>query len=565
MNIVAEVGESVAKASVEVNATGLIPGSTVKVMVYSDPQTVMEGMVSDDGSFVGATTLPADLEEGTHSVMFVGEMAQGELRALGVVLVDQNSDVIGVLDAARVSSSIEPGSTAVKRAARSGNELYDALAQPATTAALATAAAAAMSLAAGGLSGSSGAASGGSQRRNEEDRAKLAGFVTKKLKATGVGTAAWGDQSFTWKLPFTNRTDGWGSMIADRSARFSAALPRIAVDGAWLRASLGSLAYVFWLATFVAGLLSGFGLPSLVAPSALVATVFAAIGLFDSGLGLAAWLGTVVGAVIAGNIVDWFDVRTLLGLAVLYCGLSPLAHVIRPLRRALTSPIDRIERVFDYLITPVFLGFAGSSMLKALNGLSGLDLVSSSDVGRAIWMFGLLLVVRFASEDLVGTLYPERMAAVQPAKLRSPSRTMSILAVIPRTAILLFIAAPFFGLTWKTILSALLLGIPAVLKPFEDDLPNFPSIHRWLPRGLFRFLCLLVLGMWMGSVLIPVDDPDAVRNSAVWLLIPSVIVGVVELFGRKGGDWPNVRIKWALGVGVWAFAASLVTGTIALF
>ena len=565
LSIIAEVGENVSQVGVEVNAVGLVPGSTVSVMVYSEPTEVLQGVVSADGSFIGSASLPADLGPGTHSVMFEGETVAGDLRALGVVLVDDNSNVSGVLDAARVSASVAPGSTAVERAANSGNKLYDALAQPATTAALATAAAAAMSLAAGGMSGSSGSGSVGSQGRNEEDKAKLAGFVTKKLKATGVATAAWGDQSITWKLPFTTRTDSWGSALADKSARFSAALPRIAVDGAWLRASLGSLAYVFWAVTFVAGLSSGLGLPSLVAPAALTATLFAAIGLFDSGLGLAAWLGTVVGAVIAGNIVDWYDVRTLLGLAVLYCGLAPLAHVIRPLRRSISSPGDRLERVFDYLITPVFLAFAGGSMLKALNGLSGLDLVSGADVDRAIWLFGLLLVVRFVGEDVVGALYPKRMAAVQPAKLRSPSKTMSMLAIIPRTLILLFIAAPFFGLTWKTVLSALLLAVPAVLKPFEDDLPNVPAIHRWLPRGLFRFMCLLVVGMWLGSVLIPVDDPDAVRNAAVWLLIPSVVVGVLELFGRKGGDWTNVRLKWALGVGVWTFAASLVTGTVTLF
>ena len=563
LSIIAEVGENVSQVRVEVNAVGLVPGSMVSVMVYSEPTEVLQGVVAADGSFVGSAVLPADLGPGTHSVMFEGAAVQGDVRALGVVLVDEKSNVSGILDAARVSASVQPGSPAVERAATSGNKIYDALAQPATTAALATAAAAVVSLAAGGMSGAGG--SGGGQSRNEDSRAKLAGFVTKKLKATGNATAARGDLSSTWRMPFTEQTDKWSTALADTTAKFSAALPRIAVDGAWLRASLGSLGYLLWAASFVAGLFVGLGLPSIVAPAAGVATVFAAIGLFDSGLGFSAWLGTLVGAAIGGNIVDWYDARTLLGLAVLYCGLAPLAHVIRPLRRVISSPSDRIERVFDYIITPVFLAFAGGSMLKALNGLSGLDLVSGADVDRAIWAFGLLLVVRFAGEDLVGTFYPERMAAVQPAKLRSPSKTMSILAVIPRTMVLLFIAAPFFGLTWKTILSAVLLAIPAVMKPFEDDLPNVPVIHRWLPRGLFRFLCLLVLGMWMGSVLIPVDDPDAVRNSAVWLLIPSVIVGVVELFGRKGGDWPNVRIKWALGVGVWAFAASLVTGTIALF
>jgi hypothetical protein len=157
------------------------------------------------------------------------------------------------------------------------------------------------------------------------------------------------------------------------------------------------------------------------------------------------------------------------------------------------------------------------------------------------------------------------MAQVQPQKLTSPSTKVAIASVIPRSVIILFIAVPFFGFTWKTILSTCLLAIPVLMKPFEDNLPNVPFIHRWLPRGLFRFLSLMILGLWLSSVLVPIDDSQAVRNAAVWLLIPGVIIGVIEGFGREGGEWNNTTLKWVLGIGVWATAAGIVTGMISLF
>jgi hypothetical protein len=49
------------------------------------------------------------------------------------------------------------------------------------------------------------------------------------------------------------------------------------------------------------------------------------------------------------------------------------------------------------------------------------------------------------------------------------------------------------------------------------------------------------------------------------LLLPGVVVGVVELFARFGGEWPNVTVRRSLGAVVWVTAASLVTGYLVLF
>lgn len=569
--LVATEGNPVSQVKVQVSAENLVPGSEVVVRVFSDPIEIFRGAADAGGRLETETGLPSEIGAGVHTVVLDATGPSGPKREMGFVTIDDDLNVLSTVTPSVVTPSLEPGSSLASRAARTGHAIYDASAQPAATSALAVATAAIASLVASGVGGAgvggAGAAGGssGSSERRRDAKGKLASFVSKKLKPMPAPGDAWGDRSRTWRWPWTSRTDAFSRDLPGRVGGVSATLPRIAIDGAWLRACLGSAAYLPWAIAFVAGVANGVSNEGALAPSAAAATVFAALGFLDAGIGFAAWAGTVLGALVDGSVASWHDVRTMLGLAVLYTGLSPLAHVIRPLRRQVADRMDAIERALDYVIMPVFLAFAGASMLKALNGLSALDLVAGPDVSRARWLFAGLAMVRLGLEDVVRAWYPERMASVQPAKLRSPSKRVSVLGVVPRSVLVIFVAAPFFGLTWQTCATALLLAIPLVLKPWEDDMPNVPAIHKWLPRGLFRFLCLLVLGLWLSSVLVPGGDAEALRRSAVWLLVPSTVVGIVELFGRQGGDWNDVRVKWGGGALVWTAAAGIVTGMITLF
>jgi hypothetical protein len=215
---------------------------------------------------------------------------------------------------------------------------------------------------------------------------------------------------------------------------------------------------------------------------------------------------------------------------------------------------------------PIFVAFASGSALKALNGLSGLEIVTSSEVSTMRWVVGIAVIARLACEDIASHWYPERMIMVQPAKLVSPGRSVSGVSIVIRSLVFLMIAEPFFGITATTILAAVLLAIPVVMKLWEDDLPNSAWLNKWLPRGLFRFLCLLILGMYLTAVFIGKNGGDsAIKSSFIWLLLPGVVVGVVELFARFGGEWPNVTVRRSLGAVVWVTAASLVTGYLVLF
>lgn len=387
--------------------------------------------------------------------------------------------------------------------------------------------------------------------------------VTKKLKGIQIDSSHRGDVSGTWGMPGTAATDNFSRTAPLRAGPWSAMAPRILVDGAWARAMFGSFGFALWpVGVLTAILASTTGGSTAVVPAFGFLLLMVIIGILDAGAGACAWLTLVLFAVIGGQIEGWPDVRALMGLGILLSTISLLAHVIRPLRRYVaTNRSETWERVFDYVMMPVFVAFAAGAMLKALNGLSGLQIVSGGQIADLRWAVYFTVIARLAVEDVAAHLYPERMRMVQPEKLASQRRPAAGVAVVVRSIVFLFIAEPFFGLTATTVIAAFLLALPMVLKLWEDDLPNSVWLNKWFPRGLFRFFCLTLLGMYLTSVFIGRDGGDAaVKSSFLWLLLPGVTEGVLELFGRHGGNWPNVMVKRTLGAVVWIAAVSVVTG-----
>ena len=291
-----------------------------------------------------------------------------------------------------------------------------------------------------------------------------------------------------------------------------------------------------------------------------------ALGILDAFAGAIAWLTITVAALVTGHLTTWPEFRTVLGLFVIFASIPLLAHVIRPLRRRIgDSWMDRFDRVADYVMPPIFLAFAASAMFKALNGLSGLELVSPEDFGEVRLVVIAAFLIRMAMEDVATYAYPVRTAEVQPEKLVSPGRRLALLSVAIRLVLFLIIAEPFFGLGWPTFISMILVGIPMVLKVYEDDLPNWVWLNKWYPRGVARFLLLLVVGIYLSFWLLGQDATDEqVRQTYSFILLPGVVSGLIELVGREGASWPENWWKRALGFLVWLFAVGVVTGVVAL-
>jgi hypothetical protein len=563
--------------------------------VYSEPQLILDGFADENGTFSGTAVLPPELGEGSHTVVIEAVTSTGPISVAGAFLLDSDGTFERIAQPQTLSGLEGPDDERLARALEAGRPVWDPDSRPLTSALIAVTAMSLIALAgAGGMSSglgsqpsgqSSSQPQGRSPDRTSEDsapstrdddtgdgesksRGKLAGVVTKKLKGIQVSSTARGDLSSTWALPATIVTDRFSREAPNRAGVISAAASRVLVDGAWLRATFGSAGYSTWLIGAIFGALASFiGTHSPLTPTAAWLSVIVFLGILDAGAGASAWLTISALAVATGNAGSWADVRTILGLFVLLATPALLAHVIRPLRRFVKgNRFELWERVFDYVMMPVFVAFAAGSMLKALNGLSGLEIVSSEDVSNLRWIVALAVIVRLASEDVAAHWYPERMRQVQPAKLVSPGKPVTVVSILMRAFVFIMICEPFFGVTTTTIAAAVLLALPQVLKMWEDDLPNFVVINKWFPRGLFRFFCTLVLGAFLTSQLIGSDGgADAVRSSFIWLLLPGVLIGVIELLGRSGGNWPNVALRRSLGAVVWLGAAAMVTGQLTLF
>lgn len=566
----------------KVEAKDLIPGAALTVMVFSTPRELLQGTVGPDGTFSAVVELPTDLGRGRHTI--VAEVQQGGQRfnVAGALFVDEELVIAALAQPALLTDFAGPGDTRLTRALTFDRAAYDPAAHPLTTSSILVAAASIIALAgAGGIARSSAGAQTGmstqgsanNAHRQRNSRGKLANAVTKKLKALNRDGEARGDAGTWWRAPGTSTTDRFSVTAPNIAGRWSAVVPRVLVDGAWLRAMFGSFGYLPCGVGVVLGVVASVvDAASPLTPATGVLLAIVALGVLDAGAGASAWitmtaLHLVAGEALESDVVGWADLRTILGFGVLLATVPLLAHVIRPLRRQFVgNHTESWERALDYVIMPVFLAFAAGSMLKALNGLSGLEIVTDYDIMSLRWVVFVSIIVRLAGEDITTVYFPRRMREVQPAKLVSPGKGPTASGIVARSVIFLVVAEPFFGVTAITLSAALLLAVPQVMKMWEDDLPNSPSLNKWLPRGLFRFLCLLVIGAWLSSTLIGGNEEQAVIQSAfIWLLLPGVLVGVVELFARFGGDWPNITVRRSLGAVVWLIAAGIVTGQLNIF
>lgn len=569
MRVDVQVGSSIVGRSAIVEAAGLQPGSDVVIQLFSEPQVIGSGKVDTAGNAAIATVIPAGLPAGQHTIMATVVGPDGvPVQSIGAFEITDDSVVTAFAPPGQVSTPLDPDDPQLARALAAGKPVYDVSQYPAVIATVAVAGAALLGLAGiGGLARVSTAGAASSSGSSRSARGKLAGVVTKKLKALGADDEGWGDRSRTWAMPGTAHTDAWIKALSIRAGRFSALVPRVLVDGAWARAMFGSFGFVLWGAGLMLGLVSAWSTGFQALPPQLpVILAIIALGILDAAAGAVAWLTITIAALLTGHITTWADFRTVLGLFVLFATIPLLAHVIRPLRRRVNgTAMSVFDRVADYVMPTVFLAFAAASMFKALNGLSGLELVSSDDFGEIRVVVVLAFLLRMAMEDVATYGYPARSAEVQPTKLTSPGRPLALLSVAVRVVLFLVIAEPFFGLGWATYLSALLIAVPLVLKVYEDDLPNLPWLNKWYPRGVANFAMLLVIGIYVSFWLLGQDaSDDQVRQTYNLILLPGIVSGLIQLVGREGGTWPENWWKRLLGLVVWLFAVGIVTGMIAL-
>ncbi|CAB4335083.1 MAG: hypothetical protein F2839_02655 [Actinobacteria bacterium] len=576
VDINATAGTLIENSTIEISGSGLLPGSSVSATVYSTPTNIYSGMTSSSGEIQATVNLPSGLESSsTHSVVIKATRADSEsVTVAGAIIVDNQGLVAGVAPASPIAGFDQAAAVSLARAAQVGIANYDPRVNAVTTTGIAVAATSLLALAgAGGLAGAAGSGAGSSTSASargtrKNSQGKLASMVTKKLKAVGTeDLGGLGDIHLTARPPLSAQFDDVMKRGALRAGIASSVLPRVFVDGSWFRVIAGSASMILWFAAAALSAWDALTHPEALAkPSNHILYALIIMSFIDAMAGLWAFLMIAGISIAQGEIILAADVRLLLGLAMLLISLPLLVHAIRPLRRMWRiDSAAKLERAFDYIMPPIFVAFAAGSMLKALNGLSGLKMVTPEDISyiRSAGFIGVL--IRMLGEDLAFGLFPKRSLQVQPEKLKSPNRKVSAAAIGTRSLLFLFIAAPFFGVSSTSLIAAALLALPLALKLWEDQLPDLKFIHKWLPRGLLRFTSTMILGIYLSRYLMGEEPTDElVKSTYIWLLLPSTLIGVLELLGRSGGDWNNRWIKWLSGAALWGFTIGITLGKIQL-
>lgn len=570
------VGEPAAGARVRAQARGLAPSTAVRLEVRSEPVLIGETTTNAAGDSTLSATLPADLEPGAHMLILTGVAPTGEALVSVAGLEIDAWGVIATVTPASAALAAVPDESRVEHMLATKSAPYDGSKDVGGAVALAGAAVVLMGLATGGSrAGSSGSArdagtgdAGSSEsdstpdaQRDETAEGSLASADAKVLQVVGGGRAAWGDRSHLWALP------GWsllGSALlrAVRGVeRWSTLAVRVLQDGTWIRAAFGVGSVVSWIAGACLGIAAQKSVGSMAVPPAfgfIVAIV--AVSFIDSLAGACAWVAFSIPVVARGGVSSWFDLRTILGLGVLFVALPLIAASFRPIVRPAADGggLSRV-RVFDYLVVPAFVSFAAESVYGALNGLSGLAVVDGREANTLRWLCLGLAAGRMLLEDATSAWFPARRAEASVSVERATNAVVPYVNVCLMLCIYVLTAGPYMGTGPRTWFVMGLMSVVPLVKIHRDKLPNVALIHRWFPRGILRSVIMLYAMAYYGRWLVDVTNGDA-RAAVPLTLLPAIAIGLVDCLGRTGGAWSDWRLKNGLGAVLWVVSFSVVAG-----
>ena len=571
LSVALSQGVPAAGSPLKSKSGGLLPGSTVTLEVHSEVRVIATGIADAAGSVEFDSVLPADLEPGDHMIVLRGTTPQGsEVVSTAGFTLDESGTVTSVVQASESLSGV-PTRAQLARAAAAGVPLYDTTGNVATSAALAVSATIVAGVMAAGAV--SGASSGKNQREKDPgaaDRDEAAQGEIGGLEATGMGAVVAvkpgaGDRLPTWTLPWQEKHQRAVSSLHSLVASRSAALSRLIADGHWVRAVFGSAQAALWILMAVAGIMAGQTVDGVMAPSVVVVTLFVSVSMLDAFAGTAAWTGFAVTVVVRFGIDGVYDLRTLLGLGVLLMGVPLIANHARPLRRIVTDRLDKVDRVADYLMLPLLMSFATKGVYTALNGLSGLQMVSGDEATVfSRWVLAAV-VLRMVVEDLVVRTHPRRMQESDLPATDGPPLTVDIATLVLKGGLFLLAAGSFFGLGWRTWLVIGFMTVVPFLKLFIDRFPNVPFIHRWFPKGVLRTVIMLWVGAWLAGLILGGDSsPEHTKEMAAFLLLPGMTIGVIDIIGREGGSWPDTLWKRLVGGCLWTFSFLVMFGFVTI-
>ena len=382
-------------------------------------------------------------------------------------------------------------------------------------------------------------------RRNEEDE-----YADQKADLSSVDTNSVGKDfveapKMRKSLLASYGLDEFRNMSTIGLSKFSPMLSRLMSDGGYLQYFLGSLSLIFPIAGIALGYIAhqdivGFGYVTTPALSISIALIF--LGCLDAG---AAFIAAIVFGFLSytsGLMLTAFDLRTYLGLSLLWFTPALMANATRSIRKSRRDS-GNWDRAADFIIGSLLTGWAVKGVIGGLNGLAHLTLPLSSHADLCGAIAGGVLLFRYLLEEIASYNHEGYLAYVSPKTLHEQTPFFRSISWLVRGFLFLFLSVSFFGLSWQLWIALALFVAPLLISVVKSKFPNSPLIYQLIPVGIPSIIFMSLLGKfysgWVDTLEISAEDKA--RTIFLIMSIPSFVFMILKAFGRK----PNKGdVRW---------------------
>ncbi|MEI8069358.1 MAG: hypothetical protein WCH38_06090, partial [Actinomycetota bacterium] len=527
--------------TVEIGGEGFAPNSVVEVWVNSEPIFLGNVTTDAEGKFSKLFDLPVGLAPGQHTLTLGCTTKKGQVVKASVGLIVEEESVLAPTDTQPEES----------------NTPFDPKSDAAGTMGLVVNAIVLLAIA--------GAASRKEDEDEDNDRGSgdVSDVSVKRLGADDDGVDK-------LNLPRISLADRIMARIPEATAHRSPMVGRVLQDGTYLRSLFGALWLLLPIAGVALGIASAFNTNfEVVMPSLALLSAIVVIGTLDA---FAGFLGAVVFAVAVlagGGITSADSIRGLLGIWVMSFAVPMLATASRPFRRKNAIGLAGAwDRSTDFILILLFGALAAGSMFSSLPGLTGFRPEFAGNVAHIQIVAMCVLATRFVLENATVKLTPTRYRELTGLALRDASNVQQIVSSLIRTVVYLFVAEVFIGNNWALWVGGVLYLAPKLVGLVVDKFPNVESLHRWMPRGIFKVTVMMLLArIWGVALTNAISDPaQMITFSFVFMGTPGVVATVLGWFGRTSSrPWPQTWFTRIAGLIILIIGILMVRGVLFAF
>ena len=374
----------------------------------------------------------------------------------------------------------------------------------------------------------------GANENNDDSMGDLGSVSAAKL-ADRDADIAWGDRRWYINTTLFNSLDDLSTSVAKGISGFSGLLARTILDGRYLRAVFGNLAWLSIPAAFVVSFIGLKQVDNQALPFELTPLiVLMCIGVFDA---LAGFFGAFLflNFIFAnGNFNSKEAVFTGLGVALIFFTPGLIASKFRPLTRGVKNFSTLWERGTDYVLASLLTGWSVSKLVGALPGLSKLELPIVDYENQIGLIAGVAVAIRLLIEEIAWYLYPVRLAKLT-VELKKPGLVQEIRAILFKTGIFYLLAEPFIGFNNYLLAGCGVFILPQILGLFSHKFPKANILDQIIPRGAFRIVSFSFVSIFAVSYLKTLDltPGDFILTSFVFLPLPALAFAFIDMFAGK--------------------------------